>query len=74
MKKNLQLRLRQINVYSPTSPYDAAHLSRYVAFLLRVADFEGIFCGASAIYLAMTEVLNEQYGRTVLPISMIKTA
>ena len=33
-----------------------------------VAGFEGIFCGASAIYLAMAEVLNERYGRTVLPI------
>ncbi|MFO6427694.1 acetate uptake transporter [Escherichia coli] len=28
----------------------------------------GLICGASAIYLAMGEVLNEQFGRTVLPI------
>ncbi|MFQ6370088.1 acetate uptake transporter [Shewanella sp. YIC-542] len=33
-----------------------------------MAGFEGIFCGASAIYLAMAEVLNEKYGKTVLPI------
>lgn len=33
-----------------------------------IAGFEGIFCGASAIYLAMAEVLNEQFGRTILPI------
>lgn len=33
-----------------------------------IAGFEGIFCGASAIYLAMAEVLNERYGRTILPI------
>jgi len=33
-----------------------------------IAGFEGIICGASAIYLAMAEVINEQYGRTVLPI------
>nr|WP_256679137.1 acetate uptake transporter [Pseudomonas sp. MWU12-2323] len=33
-----------------------------------IAGFEGIICGASAIYLAMATVLNEQYGRTVLPI------
>jgi len=33
-----------------------------------IAGFEGIFCGASAIYLAMAEVLNEQYGREVMPI------
>lgn len=38
----------------------------------RVAGFEGILCGASAIYLAMAEVLNEQFGRTVLPIGAPK--
>ncbi|MGL5996557.1 MAG: hypothetical protein ACRC1I_08565 [Pseudomonas proteolytica] len=36
--------------------------------LLRIAGFEGIVCGGSAIYLAMAEVLNEKFGRTVLPI------
>jgi succinate-acetate transporter protein len=44
------------------------------AALLRFAGFEGIFCGASAIYLAMAEMLNEQYGRTVLPIGVMKSA
>ncbi|WP_300159276.1 acetate uptake transporter [Solidesulfovibrio sp.] len=34
----------------------------------RLAGFEGILCGASACYLAMAEVLNEKYGRVVLPI------
>ncbi|HGN1706135.1 TPA: acetate uptake transporter [Providencia rettgeri] len=38
------------------------------AALLKFAGFEGIVCGASAFYLAVAEVLNEQYGRTVLPI------
>lgn len=38
----------------------------------RIAGFEGILCGASAIYLAMAEVLNEQFGRTVLPIGAPK--
>lgn len=33
-----------------------------------LAGWEGIICGASAIYLAMAEVINEQFGRTVLPI------
>jgi succinate-acetate transporter protein len=33
-----------------------------------IAGFEGIVCGFSAIYLAMAEVINEQHGRTVLPI------
>lgn len=36
--------------------------------LLHFAGFEGVVCGASAIYLAMAEVLNEQAGKTVLPI------
>jgi len=38
------------------------------AALGKFAGFEGIFCGASAIYLAMAEVLNEKFGRTILPI------
>jgi len=33
-----------------------------------IAGFEGIVCGASACYLAMAEVLNEKYQRSVLPI------
>ncbi|KEQ19073.1 acetate uptake transporter [Endozoicomonas numazuensis] len=35
------------------------------------AGWEGIVCGASAIYLAMAEVINEQLGRTVLPIGEV---
>ncbi|QIC14762.1 acetate uptake transporter [Providencia vermicola] len=38
------------------------------ATLLTIAGYEGIICGASAFYLAMAEVLNEQYGKTILPI------
>ncbi|GAA4502795.1 acetate uptake transporter [Pseudaeromonas paramecii] len=38
------------------------------AALGTLAGFEGIVCGASAIYLAMAEVLNEKFGRSVLPI------
>lgn len=33
-----------------------------------IAGFEGIFCGASAIYFAMALVLNGEYGRTLLPV------
>lgn len=33
-----------------------------------LAGYVGIFCGAAAFYLAMAEVLNEAYGREVLPI------
>jgi succinate-acetate transporter protein len=34
----------------------------------RVIGLEGIVCGLSAIYLAIAEVLNETYGKTVLPV------
>jgi uncharacterized protein len=33
-----------------------------------LTGYEGIFCGASAIYCAMAQVLNESYGRVVLPL------
>ncbi|VEA62521.1 Inner membrane protein yaaH [Serratia plymuthica] len=39
--------------------------------LLTFAGYEGVICGASAIYLAMAEVLNEQFGRTVLPMGQV---
>jgi hypothetical protein len=33
-----------------------------------ITGIEGIICGASAIYTGIAEVLNEVYGRTVLPL------
>lgn len=33
-----------------------------------LAGWEGIICGASAMYLSMAEVINERHGRSVLPI------
>ena len=36
-----------------------------------VAGFEGIVCGASAIYTGVAGLLNEQFGRTVLPIGSV---
>jgi uncharacterized protein len=35
------------------------------------AGFEGIVCGASAIYTGIANLLNEMYGRTVLPIGNV---
>lgn len=37
-----------------------------------LAGYEGIICGASAIYTGIANVLNEVYGRTVLPIGPVK--
>lgn len=36
-----------------------------------LAGWEGIVCGASAIYLALAEVINESAGKTVLPIGPV---
>jgi succinate-acetate transporter protein len=33
---------------------------------------EGIFCGLSAIYAGLAQILNELYGRTVLPLGVVK--
>ncbi len=33
-----------------------------------IGGYEGIFCGFTAFYLAMAEILNEAYGKKVLPI------
>jgi uncharacterized protein len=54
-------------------------------FLLAIGDFthagpgfkhftgwEGIFCGFSAIYTGLAQVLNELYGRVILPLGAIK--
>jgi len=54
-------------------------------FLLAISDFtdnpdlrifagyEGIFCGLAAFYGAVAQVLNEVYGRTVLPLGVRPT-
>lgn len=34
----------------------------------QIIGIEGIICGLSAFYLALAEVLNEEHGKTVLPI------
>ncbi|HID60639.1 MAG TPA: hypothetical protein EYP46_02120 [Hadesarchaea archaeon] len=39
-----------------------------IAAIKTIAGVEGIFCGASAIYVACAEVLNETYKRAVLPL------
>jgi succinate-acetate transporter protein len=38
------------------------------AILRRVAGYEGLFCGASAIYLAFAEIVNDVFDREILPI------
>lgn len=38
------------------------------ATIAALVGYEGIICGLSAVYLAIAEVLNETYGKTILPI------
>jgi succinate-acetate transporter protein len=38
------------------------------ATLGTITGIEGVICGLSAVYVGIAEVLNEQHGRTVLPI------
>ena len=38
----------------------------------KIAGYEGIFCGFSAIYAGLAQVLNEVYGKTVWPLGVVK--
>lgn len=42
------------------------------ASLKQFTGFEGIFCGASAIYTGAAIVLNDVYGKTILPLGPVK--
>lgn len=33
-----------------------------------IGGFEGIFCGSCAVYLAIAEIINETYKKTILPV------
>jgi succinate-acetate transporter protein len=39
-----------------------------IQLFTRIIGIEGVICGLSAFYLALAEVLNEEHGKTVLPI------
>ncbi|MBS0848417.1 acetate uptake transporter [Citrobacter sp. JGM124] len=63
-------RMLQFVFGSLTVLFALLSISHFVASetLAHTAGWVGIICGASAIYLAMGEVLNEQFGRTILPL------
>jgi succinate-acetate transporter protein len=42
------------------------------ATITKIAGYEGIICGFSAIYAALAQVLNEVYGKVVLSIGPVK--
>lgn len=42
------------------------------AAIKKFAGYEGIFCGFSAIYTGLAQVLNEVYGKTIAPLGPVK--
>jgi hypothetical protein len=42
------------------------------ATLRKIAGYEGILCGISAIYTGLAQVLNEVHGRTLVPLGPVK--
>lgn len=42
------------------------------AAITQLAGYEGILCGATAIYAGLAQVLNEVYGKTIAPLDMPK--
>jgi succinate-acetate transporter protein len=42
------------------------------ATITQIAGIEGIICGSSAIYTALAQVLNEVYGKDILPLYPVK--
>jgi succinate-acetate transporter protein len=46
--------------------------ARAIPSLQPIAGIEGVFCGFSAFYLSLAEILNEAHNRNVLPIGSIK--
>jgi hypothetical protein len=37
-----------------------------------IAGFEGIFCGLTAVYACLAQIINEVYGKVMLPIGPVK--
>jgi hypothetical protein len=42
------------------------------SLIKKIAGYEGILCGISAIYAALAQVLNEVYGKVLAPIGVMK--
>jgi len=51
----------------------AAHKATESTTLGLIAGYVGLFCGASAMYSAVAQILNELYGRTLLPLGELET-
>jgi succinate-acetate transporter protein len=40
--------------------------------VMKIAGWEGLFCAASALYASAAQVINETWGRYVLPLGLVK--
>ena len=40
----------------------------HIELITKIAGFEGIFCGLSAIYNAMGQILNAEFGKKIIPL------
>ena len=49
-----------------------AHFAKPGEGFEHFAGYEGLVCGFSAIYTGLAQVLNELYGKVVLPLGMVK--
>ena len=47
-------------------------VGQFNPLILRIAGYEGILCGFTAIYTGFADITNDVYGRTVIPIWPIK--
>ncbi|CAJ35634.1 acetate uptake transporter [Methanocella arvoryzae] len=67
LKKNLAL---QIVFGSLTVLFFLLAIADFTgsAMIKTIAGYEGILCGLSAIYLACAEIMNDAYGKKVLPV------
>jgi len=45
--------------------------AQFIPAILPIAGIEGVFCGFTAFYLSIAEILNETHKRTVLPIGPV---
>jgi len=50
----------------------ALHEATGNSTLGKFTGYEGILCGASAIYAAVAQIWNEYYGRVILPLGVVK--
>jgi uncharacterized protein len=49
----------------------AIHYWSGSAVVGKIAGWEGIICGLSAVYAGLAQVLNEVYGRTIAPLGLV---